>query len=167
MRVGGHRGARPLPAPARRIGLRYELLNDRGERSWAVIFSAGDEAAGGLDEFARAESLDAARFTAIGGFSRATLGYFDVDTSSYRPIPVEEQVEVLSLIGDIARGDDGPTVHAHVVIGTAAGNARGGHLLEGFVRPTLEVLVTESPGHLRRRFSPEFGLALIDLTATT
>jgi uncharacterized protein len=143
--------------------LKYRLLRAGDERTWAVVFAAGDEAAGGLDEFARAESLDAARFTAIGGFSQATLGYFNINTSRYEPIAVEEQVEVLSLLGDIARGDDGPTVHAHVVVGTATGEARGGHLLEGRVRPTLEVLVTEEPGHLRRRFAPKFGIALIDL----
>ena len=144
--------------------MKYQLLYGGDERTWAVIFAAGDEAVAGLDQFARAESLDAARFTAIGGFARATLGYFDVVTSRYQPIPVDEQVEVLSLIGDIAQGDDGPKVHAHVVVGMATGKTRGGHLLEGHVRPTLEVLVTESPGHLRRRFDPEFGIALIDLT---
>jgi hypothetical protein len=85
-------------------------------------------------------------------------------TSKYVPISVHEQVEVLSLIGDIAQGDDGPMVHAHVVVGTSSGAARGGHLLEARVRPTLEVLVTESPGHLRRRFDPAFGIALIDLS---
>jgi hypothetical protein len=143
--------------------MRYQLLRDGDERTWVVIFSVGDEAVAGLDGFARDESLDAARFTAIGGFARATLGYFNVISSSYEPIPVDEQVEVLSLIGDIAQGDDGPQVHAHVVVGTSAGDARGGHLLHGEVRPTLEVLVTESPGHLRRRFDPEFGIALIDL----
>jgi predicted DNA-binding protein with PD1-like motif len=143
--------------------MKHQLLREGEERTWAVIFAAGDEAVAGLDEFARAESLDAARFTAIGGFAHATLGYFDVVTSSYRPIPVDEQVEVLSLIGDIALGDDGSKVHAHVVVGTSTGEARGGHLLEAQVRPTLEVLVTESPGHLRRRFDPVFGIALIDL----
>jgi predicted DNA-binding protein with PD1-like motif len=143
--------------------MNHQLLRAGDERTWAVVFETGDEAAAGLDEFARAESLDAARFTAIGGFSRATLGYFDVATSRYQPIAVDEQVEVLSLLGDIARGDEGPVVHAHVVVGTSTGEARGGHLLEGHVRPTLEVLVTESPGHLRRRFAAEFGIALIDL----
>ncbi len=147
--------------------MKYQLLSAGDERIWAVVFEVDDEAASGLDEFARAESLDAARFTAIGGFSRATLGYFDVDTSRYQPISVDEQVEVLSLLGDIARGDDGPMVHAHVVVGTATGEARGGHLLEGHVRPTLEVLVTESPGHLRRRVAPQFGIALIDLAGPT
>jgi predicted DNA-binding protein with PD1-like motif len=147
--------------------MRYQLLRAGDERTWAVVFDVDDEAAAGLDEFARAESLDAARFTAIGGFSRATLGYFDVATRRYQPIAVDEQVEVLSLLGDIARGDDGPKVHAHVVVGTETGEARGGHLLEGHVRPTLEVLVTESPGHLRRRFAPDFGIALIDLAGGT
>jgi predicted DNA-binding protein with PD1-like motif len=146
--------------------MKYQLLRAGDERTWAVVFDVGDEAAAGLDEFARAESLDAARFTAIGGFSRATLGYFDIATSQYQPIAVDEQVEVLSLLGDIARGDDGPKVHAHVVVGTATGDARGGHLLEGHVRPTLEVIVTESPGHLRRRFAPDFGIALIDLAGS-
>jgi uncharacterized protein len=143
--------------------MRHQLLRAGDERTWVVVFAAGDEVARGLDEFARAESLDAARFTAIGAFSRATLGYFNINTARYEPIAVDEQVEVLSLLGDIARGDDGPKVHAHVVVGTAMGAARGGHLLEGHVRPTLEVLVTEEPGHLRRRFVPNFGIALIDI----
>ncbi len=33
------------------------------------------------------------------------------------------------------------------------------------VRPTLEVVLTESPAHLRKSFRPEYGLALIDLGA--
>jgi predicted DNA-binding protein with PD1-like motif len=37
----------------------------------------------------------------------------------------------------------------------------GGHLLEAHVRPTLEVVLTESPRHLHKRKDPESGLALI------
>jgi len=37
-----------------------------------------------------------------------------------------------------------------------------GHLIEGKVRPTLEVILTESPAHLRKRHDLESGLALID-----
>jgi hypothetical protein len=38
-----------------------------------------------------------------------------------------------------------------------------GHLGEAHVRPTLEVIVTESPAHLRKKKYPESGLALIHL----
>jgi predicted DNA-binding protein with PD1-like motif len=49
------------------------------------------------------------------------------------------------------------------VLGCADGTTRGGHLLEGYARPTLELILTESPAQLRRRFNPAAGLALIDL----
>jgi len=92
------------------------------------------------------------------------LGYFDIEKKEYEKILVEEQVEVLSLVGTIAPKDDGePQVHAHVVLGRSDGTMKGGHLLEAHVRPTLEVILTESPEHLRRRTDEETGLPLIDL----
>jgi predicted DNA-binding protein with PD1-like motif len=70
-------------------------------------------------------------------------------------------VEVLSLIGDIALHEGKPQVHAHLVIGKKDGTAHGGHLLEARVRPTLEVILTESPKPLHKKYDPESGLALI------
>ena len=72
-------------------------------------------------------------------------------------------MEVLSLVGDIALDGEVPRVHAHVVVGKADGSAHGGHLLEAHVWPTLEVLLVTTPDHLRRRFDPETGLALIEV----
>jgi predicted DNA-binding protein with PD1-like motif len=77
---------------------------------------------------------------------------------------VREQVEVVSLVGDVAQGDKGePKVHAHVVLGKSDGTAWPGHLLEARVRPTLELILTESPLHLQRQHDPASGLALIRL----
>lgn len=70
---------------------------------------------------------------------------------------------MLSLIGDIALKDGQSQVHAHVVLGRSNGTTRGGHLLSGTVRPTLEVNINESPKHLQKRYDEETGLALIDL----
>ena len=91
------------------------------------------------------------------------LGYFDWEKKDYTRIPIEEQVEVLALVGDIASNDGEPKLHPHVVVGKADGTAHGGHLLEAHVRPTLEVIITESPAHLQRCSDPETGLALIRL----
>ena len=109
------------------------------------------------------EHVTAAQFTAIGAFAGATLGYFDWTTKEYCRNAVDEQVEVASLTGDIALGPDGnPALHIHCVLGRRDGAALAGHLIEGKVRPTLEVILTESPAHLRKRHDPESGLALID-----
>ena len=142
--------------------MRWKLLYEGDERTFALIFQTGDEVISGLNAFAREMNLRASRLTAIGAFSDAVLGFFEWETKRYKPIPVREQVEVLSLTGDVAIGKEGPVVHAHVVVGKADGTAHGGHLMEARVRPTLEVILTEEPAHLRRRLDRESGLPLID-----
>ena len=145
--------------------MKSTLLDATGPRTWALIFDKGDEPVAGLTTFAKAQKLGAAHFTAIGAFSDVTLGYFDRAKRDYKKIPLHEQVEVLSLLGDVALDKGEPKIHAHVVVGRADGEARGGHLLEARVWPTLEVVLIESPRHLRKRHDPETGLALIDPTA--
>src|SRR5207248_8324949 len=103
------------------------------------------------------------QFTAVGAFRDATLAYFDWQKKDYQKIPVPEQVEVLVLAGDVAEKDGRPAVHAHCVLGLRDGSTRGGHLLSAHVRPTLEVILTESPAHLKRTVHDNSGLPLIDL----
>lgn len=137
-----------------------------GLRTFAVVMDKGDDAAEELARFAREQGVTGAAFTAVGACRSATLAYFDRDTVSYADIPVTEQVEVLSLVGDIATTDGEPAVHAHAVLGRRDGSTVGGHLKGAAVWPTLEVVVTESPAHLRKRVDAETGLALIDLDET-
>lgn len=143
------------------------LHEDDGMRTFAVVLAPGDEAMSALGALAKEQRLSASHFTGIGALSRAVVAYFDWESKRYRHIAIDEQVEVLSLAGDIAMDKDEPKVHAHIVLGKADATAHGGHLIEGHVRPTLEVVVIEAPRHLRRRFDPESGLALIDPTLTS
>jgi uncharacterized protein len=145
--------------------MRTKLLHEAaGQRTFAVILQTGDEAMTCLKAFAEKEKIGGAQVTAIGALSRATLAYFDWETKRYQSIPVGEQVEVASLVGDIAIGPDNkPSVHVHVVVGRKDGTALAGHLQEGHVRPTLEIIVTEMPAHLCKAPDKESGLALIKL----
>lgn len=146
--------------------MRHILLGNGPQKTFALIFDKEDEVVREITAFARRERVTAAHFTAIGAFADAVLGYFDPAHKDYRRIPVSEQVEVLTLAGDIAVKDGEPKVHAHVVLGRADGSTRGGHLLEAHVWPTLELILTESPAELRRRSDAETGLALIDPAAS-
>ncbi|MTH79913.1 PPC domain-containing DNA-binding protein [Paracoccus aestuariivivens] len=138
------------------------LHNAAGQRTYALIFESGDEVMSCLQEFAKAKGLTAASFKAIGAFETATLAFFDWSTKTYLPIRVEEQTEVASFTGDIAQGPDKqPVVHVHAVLGRRDGSALAGHLKEAKVRPTLEVILIESPQHLRKHQDTETGLALI------
>ena len=143
--------------------MKAKLIHSGEPKTYALIFDKDDEVIAGLTSFAKQQSLGASHFTAIGAFSDLTLGYFNRDKKGYDKIPVNEQVEALSVMGDIALNKGEPKIHAHVVVGKRDGSTLGGHLVQAHVWPTLEVVLTESPRHLRRKTDEETGLALIEL----
>jgi predicted DNA-binding protein with PD1-like motif len=135
-----------------------------GERTFVLVLDSQEEAFTTISAFADTCGLAGASLTAIGAFSSATVGWFDFETRAYKPIDIAEQCEALSLIGDVARDDDGKaSVHAHCVVGLRDGTTRGGHLIKATVRPTLEVTLVETPVHLRRKKRANLGIALISL----
>jgi uncharacterized protein len=143
--------------------MKFKVVQDADVVTYVVVCDPGDEAVSVLTQFARSQQLQAAQITALGAFERATVGWFDTSTKQYRRIPVEEQCELVSLIGDVAVGPEGPVPHLHATLGLSDGTTRGGHLLEGQVFPTLEAVVTETPARLRKVMRPDIGIALIDL----
>lgn len=139
------------------------LHDDGGQRTFVLVFDTDDEVMKELLSWTGAEKISGASFTAIGAFRRVTLGYFDIEKRSYAHIPLEEQVEVLALTGNVALAKGKPKIHAHVVVGLRDGTAHGGHLIDATVRPTLELVLVESAPYLRRSVDEATGLALIDL----
>lgn len=139
-----------------------QLDDVHGLRRFAVVFQAGDDVMALLGDWARRRRISAASFAGIGAFRRVELGYFDVDARDYVRTAVDEQVEVLALTGNIALVDGEPGLHAHVVVGRRDATALGGHLLAATVRPTLELVVSESETSMRRRVDPATGLHLLD-----
>lgn len=140
-----------------------KLLTDQnGLKTYALVLETGDEVMDCLGRFARDAGVTGATLSAIGAFRRAEIAYFDWETKAYLDIPVEEQVEVAALNGDIGVDEAGaPALHVHLVLGRRDGTALAGHLKSAEVRPTLEIVVTETPGYLRRVKDAETGLTLI------
>ncbi len=131
-------------------------------KTFVLIFNTGDEILTLLKQFAREQKLAGSSFKAIGGLSRAKVGWFNWETKKYDvAAELDEQVELLSLIGDVAIIHEEPQVHAHMVFGRRDGSAHGGHLMEAVVRPTCELVLTENPAHLQKQIDPESGVALI------
>jgi uncharacterized protein len=125
--------------------MQSRLMSESDERIYTMIFDPGEEAIEGLRALTLKEEIGTASFTAIGGFQEVKLGFFNLETRGFDEIPFEaDQVEVLSLMGEITRDGDEPNVHGHVVVGRRDGSTAGGHLLRGVVRPILIVTVTES-----------------------
>jgi hypothetical protein len=143
--------------------MKYQLINDDQQKTFAVILESGEEVMQKILEFAKAQKISASQFTAIGAFSETIVGFFDFSIKDYKKIPFKQQMEVLTLNGDITLFKGEYKIHAHVVLGKEDGRAHGGHLLKATVHPTLELILNESPAYLSREMDKESGLALIKI----
>jgi hypothetical protein len=143
--------------------MKYQLINNDQQKTFAVILESGEEVMEKIMEFAKEQKISASQFTAIGAFSNTIVGFFDFSTKDYKKIPFKEQMEVLTLNGDITLFKGEYKIHAHVVLGKEDGTAHGGHLLKATVHPTLEIILNESPAYLSREIDQDSGLALIKI----
>jgi len=148
-----------IPAMGSAPLMKFKILNQSAqETTYAVIFGAGDEILGGLTKFAEENHISAARITGIGSIHNGTLAWLNPETKKFRMIHIDQQAEVLSLLGDIAMYQGKPVVHVHMVVGFGDGTAHGGHLLQAHVWPT------PYPRPLYKKFDPQKGIAVIDPT---
>jgi hypothetical protein len=157
-------GSRRSAIAHRKYAMKSKSIASETERTFVLILDQGEEAFKTITDFANQQRISGASVSAVGAFAEAKVGWFDLSAKTYKPISVGEQCEVLSLIGDVAEGDDGKaSLHLHAVLGLQDGSVRGGHLLSGSVRPTLEVTIRETVAHLRRERRSDLGIALISI----
>jgi predicted DNA-binding protein with PD1-like motif len=159
----GYLSASAPVATGKAPGMKVRLLSEnRGVKNYAIVLAKGDEVMSGLTDFARQNKLTSASFTAIGAFSHATVAWFDDNRKEFKLVPINQQVELVSMIGDIALSGDRPAVHTHVTVASSDGTVRGGHLINAYVFPTLELFMTVYPTALHKQLDEATGLKLID-----
>ncbi|WP_158825000.1 PPC domain-containing DNA-binding protein [Mucilaginibacter lacusdianchii] len=147
-------------------GVKAQLLSQNGNvKTYILVFAKEDEIMSGLTEFAQKNNITSAHFTAIGDALRARVGWYDQSRKMFKVIPITEPAEITSLIGDIAMYNGKPVVHAHINLATSDGMVHGGHLLEAYIFPTLEVRLTVEPEAMYKKLYLEAGATIIDAGA--
>jgi predicted DNA-binding protein with PD1-like motif len=143
--------------------MKYKLIDDEKKKTYAIILESEEEAKEQLLAFAKEKKVSASQFTAIGAFSETTVGFFDFSIKDYKQTHFNQQMEVLSLTGDITLFNGEYKVHGHIVLAKEDGTAHGGHLMKGIVHPTLEIILNESPVYLQREMDQKIGIPLIKI----
>ena len=133
--------------------------------SFVIRFEEDEVFPDRLLDFLAAKLIAGASFTGIGAVKRARIAYFNVESREYEPLDLDEQLEVLALVGNVSMHNEQPLVHAHITLGRRDGTALGGHLQQGVIRPTLEVSLRVCPEPLQRVTDPKFGLPTLHLTS--
>ena len=143
-------------------GMKVKLVHNAGGiQTYVVVFSKGDEIKSGLTEFAQKYSISAAHFTGLGDATSAKVGWYDSTRKAFKVISLPNPSEISSITGNITMSEDKPGPHAHITLADENGMVHGGHLLELYVGPTVEIFVTVVPAIVSKQKDPGSGAALI------
>jgi predicted DNA-binding protein with PD1-like motif len=146
--------------------MHYKLLQAEtgiGPRTFMLVFESGEELIASLERFAQEQDLPGGHFQGIGALRSITLAYYNAQSEAYEDLPVDEQVELVSLLGNLAVFEGGWMVHAHALVGKSDGSVLGGHVMQAIVHPRAEVILQVPAGGLRRLRDPQTGLAAIEV----
>jgi len=134
---------------------------DRG--SFILRLATGEQVMASILAFAAERGIEGAEVRAIGAVDQASVGYFLREEKRYDVKEFDGNMEVVSLLGNLARTDAGMFVHAHIALGRSDFSLVGGHLVEATVSVTMEVFLRPVRAGLERDLDPRFNLKLLKL----
>ena len=131
-----------------------------------VVLGRGEKIVEQLGELVQAHEIPSGTITGLGAVMNTRLGFYHLPKKKYDERTIPEEVELVSLIGNITWFENKPVVHVHATIGTTDFRAMAGHLFEAQVAVTVEIFVSVKDVRVQRKFNPEMGLNLQCLLGT-
>lgn len=130
--------------------------------TYTLNFARGEEVMAGLASFLKEKNIQAAHLTGLGAASRVTLAYYNLTTKSYEKQTITEDVEILSLTGNVGVKEGGElVVHIHGTFGRKDLSVFGGHLFELEISGAGEIHLTTFSGTINRAYDEQTGLTLM------
>ena len=131
---------------------------------YVLRLEMGDDIMRSLQQFAETRRIRAAFFEGIGSLNKAKLGHYDFnDTKTYKYETFNEDLEILTLSGNISTMNRKALPHAHITLGRRDFSVIGGHLEDGSTANMVEIGLGKRPGKLVKARDEVVGLNLLQL----
>jgi uncharacterized protein len=146
------------------VGCFRTKLAFQGTGRFVIRLEKGEDILGSIRRLAEASKIQAGVLEGIGSLSKAKLGHYDFTTKKYHYEVFQEELEILSLAGNISSLEDKPLPHVHVTLGKKDFTLLGGHLDEGSSANMVELFIRVLPGKIVKSKDVDSGLNLFQLS---
>ncbi|ACB85597.1 PPC domain-containing DNA-binding protein [Natranaerobius thermophilus] len=124
----------------------------------------GEDLLTSIEAIAKEKEIKVARVELIGVVENAVVGFFQHDKKQYKPIKIDEHMEIVNAVGNISQKDGEIKAHIHITLGDQDGNTYSGHLMEGSNIFAGEIVMQELVGpELHRKYDESTGISLWDI----
>lgn len=128
---------------------------------YVVRLDPDEEILATLTDFVLKEKIEGAIIQGIGAVKDSVLGYFDVHEKVYKEQTFADDMELISLMGNLSWVEDEPFIHAHVLLSGSDFVGRAGHLFSSVIAVTGEFSLQPTGRRIERALDERTGLKLM------
>lgn len=131
------------------------------ENHVVLSLARGEELFATLLAWCKENNITGATFTGLGAADQLEVAYYHLPSKTYERHTVDDEVEILSLTGNLGTLEGTKMLHIHGVFGRRDLSTFGGHLFKLRVSGACEIHLTLLPESLERSFDEVTGLNLL------
>lgn len=135
----------------------YKKFNNK----YIVRLNVGEDIVESVKKFAQEQNIKFGTVTGIGAVNKAKIGLFNTETKEYQSTILEEDMEIVSLAGNITEMNGEPYIHLHIALANSEHNVKAGHLNMAVISATGEIIIEAIDGYVDREFDDDIGLNLL------
>ena len=139
--------------------MKFKKINDK----YIIRLERGNEILQSLKEFCEKNEIKCGYFTGIGALDSVELAHYFVDTKKYSSQKIEKPLEIVNLTGNVTTMGDEVYLHCHITLSDEEMHAIAGHLKEGRISATCEIVLVQLSDTVNRKFDEKIGLNLMDM----
>jgi uncharacterized protein len=145
---------------------KLDIINDmkvilQDSTTHVLRFDNGDDVIAALATYCTENSITAGHFSAIGSAGEAVLAYYNLPNKQFEDHTIQEEVEIVSLTGNVATMDGKTIIHAHGVLSRQDLSTIAGHFKKLTISATAEVVLTKLNATFTRHHDEQTGLNLL------
>lgn len=140
------------------------IVASKQENHIVLNFARGEELFSTILAWCGENSLVGGTLTGLGACDQLEIAYYNLETRTYERHQVNEDVEIVSLTGNLGTLDGKPMLHLHGSFGRLDLSLFGGHLFSLRVSGACEIHLTPLKSSLVRQYDETTGLNLLCAT---
>jgi len=133
------------------------------ENTYIIRLDRGEKIIESVKDFCTKNNIKCGYFSGIGALDEVELAHYIVENKKYTSKVFKQALEITNLNGNIATMGNEVYLHCHITLSDEEMKVIAGHLKEGKIAATCEIIFVKLDAKINRKHDEFIGLNLLDI----
>jgi len=131
--------------------------------TYFIRLERGEKIIETLKYFCSKNKIKCGYFYGIGALDEAELAHYTVESKKYASKTFKQPLEIVNMNGNVTTMNKDIYLHCHITLSDEEMKGIAGHLKEGKISPTCEIILIKLNTNINRKYDNLIGLNLLEL----